>query len=200
MADDADEPLPGLALLVTQRAADVGHDQQLERDAALPEMPGAHFPPPRPAGKRQACAGGPAHREALRQPELVGGPSQKPLEGPRQQPLPGAVDDAQAAIGIEGEDRHGNLLHDRAQQRRGFERAQPLLAQRVGQRVHLDEHFAQRIVAPLPARADREVFLAQGRQQIRQRLQGVDDAVAQRDRDAPPEPDDEQGEGPLDLG
>ena len=120
--------------------------------------------------------------------------------GPGQQPLAGAVDDAQPPLGIEGEDRDGNLLHHRAQQRRGFERTQALLAQRVGQRVHLEEHFAERVVAPLTAGADREVLFAQGRQQVRQRLERVDDAVAQRHRDAPPQPDDEEREGPLDLG
>ena len=37
VADDADEPLPRLTFLVAQRAADVGHHEQLERDAALAE-------------------------------------------------------------------------------------------------------------------------------------------------------------------
>ena len=73
-----------------------------------------------------------------------------------------------------------------------LERAEALLAQRLGERVDLDQDLAERIVAARAARADREVPLAQRREQVRQRLQREDDALAQRDGDARPEADDEQ--------
>ena len=47
VADDAYQALPGLPLLVAQRTADVGEDQELVRPALLTERRPANFPAPR---------------------------------------------------------------------------------------------------------------------------------------------------------
>ena len=62
VADDADQSLPGLALLVAQRAADVGEHEQLMRTALLPERRAAHLPAAGRAGKRHVLD---ARRRAL---------------------------------------------------------------------------------------------------------------------------------------
>ena len=94
-----------------------------------------------------------------------------------EQPLAGAIHQPQAAVGVEGEDGDVNLLDDFAQQRRGFERPQPLFAERRLQGVRLAKDFAERVVGSSAAGADREIAFAEGREEIRERAQGEDDAV-----------------------
>ncbi len=139
------------------------------------------------AGERHRQNRRAADAETRGEPELVGVAAEEPLDRSRQQALAGAIHQPKPAIGIEREHGDRDFLHHRPQDRRGLERAEPLLAQRVGQRVHLDQDFAERVVLALPAGADGEVFLTQGREQIRERLERIDDAVAERCRDAPPE-------------
>ena len=104
--------------------------------------------------------------------------------GLRQQARAGAVDELQLAVLVEGEDRDLDLRHDLAQQRRRFERVEPLVAQRLDQRVDLDHHLAERVAAAGAARADGEVPFAERGQQVREGLEGEDDALAQREREA----------------
>ena len=85
--------------------------------------------------------------EARRQADLVGGPAHQLLGGTAEQPLAGAVHQPQPVLLVEGEHRHVDLGHHRPQQRRGLERAEPLVAQRVGERVDLEQRLAERIVA-----------------------------------------------------
>ena len=101
---------------------------------------------------------------------------------------------------VEGEHRDVDLRHHLAQQRRRLERVEPLVAQRLDQRVHLDHHLAERIAAAGAARADGEVPFAERREQVRERLQRQDDALAQREGEAEAEGDDEDRQRPLDLG
>ena len=82
------------------------------------------------------------------------------------------------SVGIEREDGDVDLLHHRAQQRRGLDRAEPLLVQRFGELVDFDQHRAERIVGIGGAAADGEVVLAHGGEQVGQRLQRQDDAAA----------------------
>ena len=58
---------------------------------------------------------------------------------------------------VEREDGNVDLLHHLAQESGGLERAEPLLAQRLRERVHLAHRLAQRVLAPAP-RAEREVL------------------------------------------
>ena len=119
--------------------------------------------------------------------------------GCAEQPLAGAVDEHAALLAVEGEDRDVDLRHHRPQQRARLERAEPLVVQRLGERVDFEHHRAERIVAAGAARADREVALAQRGQQVRQRLQRQHDAMAHAERAAGPDADDEHGQRPLDF-
>ena len=58
------------------------------------------------------------------------------------------------------------------------------MAERLDQRVHLDQDFAERIAATRAARANGEVPFAERGEEIRERLQGKHDALAQREREA----------------
>jgi hypothetical protein len=53
---------------------------------------------------------------------------------------------------VEGKHRDVDLAHHRPQQCRRLERAQALVAQRVGERIDLEQRFAERIVASRAAR------------------------------------------------
>ena len=110
---------------------------------------------------------------------------------------PGAVDELQLLLLVEGEHRDVDLRHHLAQQRRRLERVEALVAQRLDQRVDLDHHLAERIAAARAAGADGEVPLAERREQVRQRLQRQDDALAEREREAEADGDDEDRQRPL---
>ena len=58
--------------------------------------------------------------------------------------------------------------------------SQPLVPQRVGQGVDLEQRVAERVVARRASRAKGEVVLPQRLEQVRHRLQREDDAVAKR--------------------
>ena len=201
VADDADQPLPRLTLLVAQRPADVGEHQQLVRTAFLTERRAPHFPAARcrRGTRRPRCAATCPSRQVRRPSSSAVRPSSCSA-GLRQQPLAGAVDEPQRLRAVEGEDGDVDLHHHRAQQRAGLERAEALIVQRRGEDVDFEHHRAERIVAARAARADREVALAQRRQQVRQRLQRQHDAMADAERAAGPDADDEHRQRPLHFG
>jgi hypothetical protein len=132
-------------------------------------------------------------------PERVGLPSEQPLRHLAEQLRARAVDEREVAVGVEREQRDVNLRHDLPEQCRRFESVEPLVAERLDQRVDFDHHLAERIAAARAAGADGEVAFAQRREQVRQRLQRQDDALAQREREAEAERDDDHCQGPLDL-
>ena len=119
--------------------------------------------------------------------------------GHAHEPLPGAVDDTESMFRIEREHRDVDLLHDRAQERRGFDRAEALFVQRFGQRIDFDERRAERIIGIGGAAANGEVVFAEGRKQIGQCLQRHDDAGPDRGGEAEQGAEDEDGQRPLDL-
>ena len=100
---------------------------------------------------------------------------------------------------VECEDRDVDLLHHLAQQRGGFERAQPLLAQRAAHGVDLLHHLAQRVVDSGAARPHRKIAFAQRGQQVRQRVQRKHHALAHRAGEAQPAAHDQHRQGPLDF-
>ena len=114
----------------------------------------------------------------------VGAPAEQPLGRLAEQPRAGAVDELQLVLLVEREHRDVDLRHHLAQQRRRLERVEPLMAQRLDERVHLDHHLAERVAAARAAGADGEVPFAERGQQVRQRLQRQHDALAQREREA----------------
>ena len=68
------------------------------------------------------------------------------------QPLAGAIHEPQFVLIVKGEDGDVDFAHHGPQQRRRLERAQPLVAQRVGKRVDLEQRLSERIVAGRPSR------------------------------------------------
>ena len=104
---------------------------------------------PAPPGKRQV-----QHARRVAAPAARARPSsargRARAAAPRGWPSsrsPARLTRRRRSLAVEGEDRHVDLLHHLAQQRGGLERAQALLAQRVGQRVDLAHDLAQRVVA-----------------------------------------------------
>ena len=77
-----------------------------------------------------------------------------------------AIHQAQAARAIERKHRYVNFLHHFAQQGGGFQRAEPLLAQRFAQRVHFPQNFAEHVFAIRAAGADGKISLTQRGQQV----------------------------------
>jgi hypothetical protein len=124
--------------------------------------------------------------EAFRQVEIFGGPAEQLLFGTREHALTGAIHKAQAAVAIEGKDSHVNFFHHLAKQRGGLERAQPLLAQRFAECIHLAQYFAERVFHIRAARSNRKVAFAQSSKQIRESTQGKYDAALGRECEAQP--------------
>src|SRR5205823_4032012 len=105
VANDANEPLPRLALLVAQRPADVGEDEELVRAALLPEGRAPHFPASAAAGKRRV---GDARRRAFEvrgQIEIVGAAAQELVGRLAKEALARTIDEPQPLRAVEGEDR-----------------------------------------------------------------------------------------------
>ena len=94
-----------------------------------------------------------------------------------EQPLARAIDQHQPLRAVMAEIDVAIFAFDSAQQRRCLLRAEPLPAQRLGERVDLHHHVAERVVR-LHARANGEVVLAKSGQQVGDRLKWIDDAVA----------------------
>ena len=95
VADDADQPLPGLALLFAQRLAQVGEHQQLVRPAALAELAAADLPAADAAGKRRVDDARRFAGQAVGEAELLGASAEQPLGRLAEQPRAGAVDELQ---------------------------------------------------------------------------------------------------------
>ncbi len=200
MAEDAHQPPRGLALLVAQRAREVGEHEQLVRPPALAERAAPQLPAPAAAGKVGVQHPRRLAVQALGEPQLLGAPPHQPLGRVGQQPLAGAVHQPEALLVVEGEDGDVDLLHHARQERGGLERAEPLLAQGLAERVDLQQRQAEGVVAARAAGADREVLLAQRGQHVGERLEGAHDPLAQGEDGGQPEAADQQRDGPADLG
>ena len=90
VADDADQPLPGLPFFFPQRLAEVGQHQQLVRAAALAELAAPDLPPADAAGKRGVDDARRLAGQAIQQPDLVGIAAEQPLRRLVEQPRAGA--------------------------------------------------------------------------------------------------------------
>ena len=86
---------------------------------------------------------------------------------------------------VEREDGDVDLRHDRAQQSGRLQRAEPLLAQRLGERVDLEHDVAERIVCRGAARARIEKSPSRSAaSRLAMRLQRAHDAIAHDARQA----------------
>ena len=107
------------------------------RTSKRPDAGAARGPPP-------AAAPG---QDASDRPSSSAPRPRRRSDGTAEQALARAVGQPQLALGVEGEDGDVDLGHDLAQERGRFQRAQPLLAQRGGEGVHLHEGEVQRVLA-----------------------------------------------------
>ena len=132
--------------------AHVGEHEEPVRRAALAERRCARIsqrpaPPGKPASR---ICGAPVLEERRRA-------RARPRAGPRSRGSgcpsrrsPKRLTSCRAPSLVEREDGDLDLRHDPGEQRRRLERAEALLAQRLGQRVDLDEHLAERVVRAAP--------------------------------------------------
>src|SRR5947209_1920923 len=137
--------------------------------------------------------------EAIGQAQLLSLATEQALRGLDQQALSRAVDEPQTFFSVEREDRDVNFLHHSPEQGGRFKRSEPLLAQRGAESVDLQHDLAHGVFAACAPGTDGKVTLAQRGKQIRQRLKGVNDALAQGEGAAQPDAHDHEGECPLDL-
>ena len=82
--------------------------------------------------------------------------------------------------------RHFDLFDYAAQQRGGFNGSNPLVGEQVGQGVHFEGEFAERIIRGCAAGAKRVVLFPQGGDHIGQGLQRPRGLLLQRHRQQPP--------------
>ena len=136
------------------------------------------------------------HSERAKSPR---GAAEKPFFRLAKDAFAGAIDQAQTAGAIEGEDRDVNLFHDFAQQRGGLESAEPLPAQRFAERVHFPEHFAEHVFTIGAAGADGKISLAQGGEKIGKRAQRKHDAALRGERKTEPGDHHHDRQSPLQL-
>jgi len=131
--------------------------------------------------------------------QLGGGLAEQALGGSGKKALAGAVHEAEAGVLVEGKDGDVDLAHDRTEQHGGFERAEALLAECGAEGVDLAHDFGESIIRTRRAAAHGVVPFAQGAEQVGERLQGEDNALADRDGAAEPYGSDEDTERPLDT-
>ena len=116
-----------------------------------------------------------------------------------EQVFSSAIDEAQPAFWIESENRHVDLGHDGTEQGGGFEGAEPLDAQSFAQLIDLEQHFAERVVGPRAAGANRVIAFSQGGEQVAHRLERTDDMFARAGEKTERADADEEGERPAHL-
>ena len=163
-------------------------------EGAAPDLPA-----PRAAGEGEGEGARDLAVEQAGEPQVLGRLAQQALAGLGEQPLAGAVDQPELAVVVEGEDGDVHLVDDAVEERGGLDGAQPLLAQHLADRVDLVDHLRQRVGLLRLAGAQREVPLAQGGEEVGERLQRPHDAVAELRGEPPPEEDPEQGHRPAEL-
>src|SRR5208283_1938910 len=201
VAQDADEALPRLHLLLAQGPADVAEHQELVRPPVLAERPSPHAPAPVGAGglgRAQDTVGLPL--QAVGEADLPRAPPDEALTRLAEQALAGGVDEAQPRVRVEREDGDIDLLHHGGEERSGLKGPAPLRLEDVAQPVDLGQDVAQGVAHPGSPRAEREVALAQRKEEVGHGLQGAHDALPRGGREPEPAPDYHQGHGAPHVG
>src|SRR6266568_5502079 len=177
MPKNANEPLPGFALFVTERAAQIAEDHEMVWQAVLAERPAAQPPS---SGTARECQLHGVRGFAFQtgsQSQLLRGETQQAPFGTAQQSFSGAIDQAQLIVVVEGEDREIDLLHYGPQEGIGFQRAQALLSKHFTERIDFNYHLTHGVVGSRTASAQGKVLLPQRRQEIRKCLQRKNNAM-----------------------
>jgi hypothetical protein len=115
-----------------------------------------------------------------------------------QEALSRGVHEPQKLVGIESEQWDIDLFDHPAQQSGGFNGANLLIGQKVGQSVHFERQFAESIIGGSATRAKGVVLFAQGRDHIGKGLKGSSGLFLQGHRQQPP--DKHFGEEQSELG
>src|SRR5712692_10293868 len=199
MAEDADQPLPGLAFFFPQSAAQITQHDQVVRKAALTKRAAAQSPTANATRKTQFHGAGRFSFDAASEAEFGCGETEKPFGRTSQEAFSGAINEFQGVRVVKGKDGNVNFFDDGAQKRRSFQGAQALFAQGLAQCVHFDHDFAEGVVAAGTASADGKIFFTHGGKQIGKSLQGKNDAMPQRNCKPEPKNNDEDGERPGSL-
>ena len=129
VAEHADEPLPRLPLFLAQRLAQVGEHEQLVRPSALAERRCGAPPSGRtPPGNAMSIDARRRRRRGSRPSPSSLGACARAAARPAapSSRSPARLTSRSACALVEGEDGDVDLRHHRAQQRRRFERAEPL--------------------------------------------------------------------------
>jgi hypothetical protein len=199
--EDPDDALPGLTLFLAQRAPHVGEHQQLVREAPQPKGAAAQLPLPGRPGEGRLDGARCLALEEGREAEGGGGGTQRGRRrgrrrGRGEQAFAGAVDQAELALAVEGEDRDVDLGDHLAQQRAGLQGAGVLAPERLGEAVDLGQGFAQGVAAAGDTAADGEVPVAQRAQEVRHGAQRTNDVRPQREGPPQPAADGDRGQDP----
>jgi hypothetical protein len=171
------------------------------RHAPLPKRAATQLPPPDARrGKDGLDHPSRLAGETALEPQAVGASAEQALRRLREQSFARAVHEPQLPLLVEREHGDVDLRHDLAKERRRFERAEMLLAERLAERIHLGEREPERVVEARTACADGVVAFAQRSEQVRQDLQRPHDTLAHRESRREPRSADEHRGGPLHLG
>jgi hypothetical protein len=171
MAQHANEPMPRVSLLLTQRCAHIAQHDQAMRQASLAKRSPAHFPLTGAARKRDVEHLRRRPFKTCGEAKIVRIFAHQLRRRTAQQTLARAIHEPQTPRIVERKHRNVDLCHDGAEQGRGFQRSQPLIAQRVSEGIDLEQGLAERVVALGASRAKREIAFPQGFEQIRHRLE-----------------------------
>lgn len=195
MAQHADQPLEGEALLLAQRAREIGQHEELVRPT-LPAIDAtARLEPAGPAGERELDQAWRIARERGGEAQRVGAQVEGALGGQAEQGFTATIEELEPARVVECEYGDVDRLHHPPQEPHGFDRIETLLAQRVGERVDLVVGEPQGAAGVGAPRADGVVALTQRGEQVGERLEGGDHVAAQRDRAHQPGPHGDHREG-----
>ena len=138
MRQHADDALPGLLLLLAQRAAQVGEDQQLVRPAFAAEVDRRSSSRPLSGPNGRSSSRGVSPIEVRVQPQFARHHGRAdPRAGFPSRRSAGRIDEHQLLVHVEREDRDVDRRHDAREQRGRLDRLGSLALQRVAERVDL---------------------------------------------------------------
>jgi len=195
--EDADEPLPRLALFRLQRPVHVGQEHQgvgpaILAERAAPQFPAVGVGAPLVEHPRRLAL------KAVGEADRRGMTPDQPLGRGIEEPFPAPVhEDQRAGRVVEGEDGGVDLRHDGPHQRRRLDDAKPLAAEKVGERVRLEIEQPDVVLGVERPRAKRKVALPHRRQEVGDGLQRPDDTRVQEGQPAGEAGEDDEGGGPL---
>ena len=195
VAENADQALPGLPFLLAERARQVREDDQPEALASLAGDAPAHLPPAVPSRMAQLERARRGPREDRLEAEFAGGPAHGVFPPPAEKTLRGPVEEPEPARFVEGEDDHVDLGEHAPEESARLDGTDALVAEDRLQPVRLVVGEPERSVDAFLPEPDREVALAKGGENVRQRAYRPDGAGAGGERQGDPARGRKQDDG-----